>query len=187
MGKHSAFGRSRRTGAAACRLNVRVMLAGALLAGLLIAAETASAESPSLGVLGHLIGDWTITGVTRGRPTLTAAQVRDVFGGAFLEMDIKDPSGQSPYDAWVFIGEDAGGALVVHWLDATGGETSRTLGSGTIKGNHVSLTFPYPDGEFRDRLDYDRQGDRWRLIIETGPKEQAQTFCDWSFDRVVSQ
>ena len=182
-----AFGRSRRADAAARRVNARRALAGVLLAASMAAARTAFAASPSLGVLGHLIGDWTITGVTRGRPILSAAQVRDAFGGAFMEMHIKDSSDRSPYEARVFIGEDAQGALVVHWLDATGGETSRTLGTGTIKGDHVTLTFPYPDAEFRDRLDYDHVTDRWRLVIEMGPKGHAQPFCDWSFDRIAGQ
>jgi hypothetical protein len=168
-------------------VKARGALAGVLLAASIAAAQTASAASPSLGVLGHLIGDWTITGVTRGRPTLSAAQVHDVFGGAFLEMHIKDPSDRSPYEARVFIGEDAQGALVVHWLDATGGETSRTLGTGMIEGDHATLTFPYPDGEFRDRLDYDPSGDRWRLVTEMGPKDHPQPLCDWSFDRAADQ
>jgi len=175
------------TGAAARRMKARAALIAVLFAASMAAAQAASAASPTLGVLGHLIGDWTITGVTRGRPTLTAAQVRDVFGGAFLEMHIKDPADRSPYEARVFFGEDAQGALVVHWLDATGGETSRTLGTGSIKGDHVALTFPYPDGEFRDRLDYDRVGDRWRLVIEMGPKDHTELFCDWSFDRTSPQ
>ena len=150
-------------------------------------AGLAHAGSPTMGVLGRFVGDWTVTGVTRGVPTLTGAQVRSQFGGAFLEMHIRDPSGRSPYEARVFFGQDAAGALVVNWLDGTGGATSRTLGSGTIKGDHITLTFPYPGSEFRDRLDYDRATDRWRLVIEMGPRDHPQPFSDWTFDRVASR
>ena len=160
-------------------------LAGAL--ALTVSISAAQAASPTVGVLGRFIGDWRITGVTRGLPTQTSAQVRSAFGGAFLEMHIKDPAERSPYEARVFFGEDNRGALVVHWLDATGGETSRTLGTGTIKGDHVALTFAYPDGEFRDHLDYDRVTDRWRLVIEMGPRDHPAPFSDWTFDRVTSQ
>jgi len=159
----------------------------AWLAAALLAGPAARADPPTLGVLGKFIGDWTITGVTQGRPTQTGAQVRGAFGGAFLEMHIKDPGERSPYEARVFFGEDAKGGLIVHWLDATGGETSRTLGTGEVHGDHVTLTFPYPDNEFRDHLDYDRATDRWRLVIEMGPPDHAQPFCDWTFDRVAAQ
>lgn len=155
--------------------------AGCLLAA--AAGPLAAAPSPAVGVLGRFIGDWTVTGVTQGRPTLTGAQVRPAFDGAFLELHIKDPAGRAPYEARVFFGEDDAGALVVHWIDGTGGETSRTLGTGSMKGDHVDLTFPYPGDTFRDRLDYDRAADRWRLVIEHGPKDHPLPFCDWSFDR----
>jgi hypothetical protein len=164
----------------------RAILAGAMVVGVLLGPQSAAAASPTLGVLGHLIGDWAITGVTDGRPTLSGAEVREALGGAFLEMHIKAPSDRSPYEARVFIGEDDHGVLVVHWLDGTGGETSRTLGTGAIKGDHVTLTFPYPDGEYRDRLDYDHANDRWRLVVEHGPKDRPIPFCDWSFDRTTN-
>ena len=177
-----------RVGPAARRVSphraIRWGLAGML--ALTMSIPTAEAASPTLGLLGKFIGDWTITGVTRGLPTQTGAQVRSVFGGAFIEMHIKDPAERSPYEARVFFGEDDSSALVVHWLDATGGETSHTLGTGTIEGDHVTLSFPYPDGEFRDRLDYDRVTDRWRLVIEMGPLDYPAPFSDWTFDRVTS-
>lgn len=163
-------------------------LVGAALAAALWHSPGIAQTGPvTSGVLGQLIGDWTITGVTRGQMTQTGAQVRSEFGGAFLEMHIFDPDKRSQYEARVFIGEDARGALVAHWLDGTGGETSRTLGVGAVKGNHVTLTFPYPGNEFRDRLDYDRAKDRWRLVIEMGPRDHAQLFSDWTFDRVRPQ
>ena len=148
----------------------------------------AAAQAPPLtgGAFEHLIGDWVITGVTRGKPTQTGAEVRSVFGGAFLEMHITDPDKRSPYEARVFIGEDAQGGLIVHWLDGTGGDTSRTVGTGTIKGNHITLKFPYPGAEFRDHLDYDRVKDRWRLVIDMGPPNHVEEFCNWAFDRVSS-
>ena len=97
------------------------------------------------------------------------------------------PSGKLPYEARVFLGEAKDGSFVAHWLDATGGETSRTLGSGRIIGDRVELNFPYQEGEFRDRLEYDRARDRWRLLIERRPKDQPKTFSDWDFERASAR
>ena len=93
-------------------------------------------------VLGRFTGTWAVTGTTRGKPTVIGAEVRPQFGGAFLEMHIKDPAGKLPYEARVFIGQADDGNIVAHWLDGTGGETSRTLGSGRIVGDLVELNFP---------------------------------------------
>ena len=60
------------------------------------------------------------------------------------------------------------------------------FGTGTIKGNHITLKFPYPGAEFRDHLDYDRVKDRWRLVIDMGPPNHVEEFSNWAFDRVSS-
>ncbi len=157
-----------------------VIAAGIVLAA---AAPAVAAPGPIDGVLGQFVGEWSVTGTTLGKPTVTGADVRPAFGGGFLELHIKDPTARQPYEARVFFGMDAAGQLVVHWLDGSGGETSRTLGVGQARGDVVSLTFPYPDGPFRDRLTYDRARDRWRLLIEMGPVDHPKVFSDWLFER----
>jgi hypothetical protein len=166
---------------------MRRMWAMAAAVAAVVGANGAAAAPLQDGPLGRFVGDWTVTGTTRGRPAATGAEVRPVFGGAFLELHVKDPAGRSPYEARVFFGQDAKGALVVHWLDATGGETSRTLGSGEVRGDAAVFRFPYPDGEFRDRLEYDRAHDRWRLLIVTGPEAQPKVFSDWVFERATPE
>jgi len=150
----------------------------------MVSSRPAYAAPLTEGPLGPFVGDWTISGTTRGKAITTGAEVRPVFGGAFLEMHIKDPAGAAPYEARVFIGRNDKGRLIVHWLDATGGETSQTVGMGDLTADGAKLGFPYPGNEFRDRLDYDRAHDRWRLIIEMGPPSHPQVFSDWDFDRV---
>ncbi len=153
-----------------------------------LALHRAHAAAPvATGLLAHLLGTWSIHGTTRGRPTTTGAEITPQFGGAFIEMHIKDPAGRSPYEARVFFGQAADGDLVIHWLDRTGGETSRTLGSGHIVADSLVFSFPYPDGTFRDRLSFDPAHDTWRLRIETGPAGQPVTFSDWYFDRIKAR
>jgi len=152
----------------------------ALLAGV---GQPAAAAPVTDGLLGDFVGDWVISGTTRGKPTATAAEVRPQFGGAFVELHVKDPAGKTPYEARVFFSQANDDAVVVHWLDATGGESSRTLGGGRFSGDRLDLTFAYPDGEMRNHLEYDRAHDRWRMLIETGPKDQPRIFSDWYFDR----
>jgi hypothetical protein len=162
-------------------------LAMSLAVFVIIVVTRPSAAEPAItgSVLSRFVGSWTVTGTTMGKPTVTAARVLAEFGGAFLELHVKDPSGKSTYEARVFFGREKDGSLIVHWLDATGGETSRTLGTGRIDGDLVTLNFPYPDGMFRDRLSYDRAHDRWRLWIEMGPTDNPETFSDWDFSRIA--
>lgn len=159
---------------------IAVALAALLVTGL---ATLAQAAPLTAGALGRFVGTWAVTGETRGRPTETGAEVREAFGGAFLELHIKDPSGRSPYEARVFFGQDEAGGLVIHWLDATGGATSKTLGAGRVTAEGAAFAFPYPDGVFRDRLTYDAGRDTWRLLIQTGPENAPETFSDWTFRR----
>ncbi|WP_324750064.1 hypothetical protein SH591_00520 [Sphingomonas sp. LY54] len=150
----------------------------------LLGVSQAGVAAPlSEGVLGRFVGTWAVTGTTRGETTVIGAEVRPQFGGAFLEMHIKDPAGKLPYEARVYLGQADDGSIVAHWLDGTGGESSRTLGSGRIVGDQVELSFPYRAGEFRNRLEYDRRRDRWRMFIEMGPKEHSKIFSDWYFER----
>jgi hypothetical protein len=151
---------------------------------LLTVPAAAATAPPAWGPLDRFVGTWTITGTTLGKPADTGAEVRPAFGGAFLELHIRDPKAKDAYEARVFLGQDARGRLVVHWLDATGGEYSRTLGAGELTPDGARLVFPYPDGEFRDALTYDATHDRWRLLIEMGPKDKPKTFSDWWFARV---
>ena len=136
------------------------------------------------GVFDSLAGTWTVSGTTMGKPTGTGADARSEFGGMFTELHIKDPRGVDRYEARVFFGKAENGKLVVHWLDGTGGETSRTLGSGDVNGDVVTMTFAYPEGTFRDTFTYDRIKDRWRLLVLMGPTDHPRTFSDWYFDRV---
>ena len=160
---------------------VRSALATVICFG--IVSTASAAPKPTDGVLNHLIGSWKIEGTTLGKPTITGAEVRAEFGGSFLELHVKDPANRDPYEAQVFFGTDNKGRLVIHWLDGTGGETSRTLGSGQVKGDLATMRFSYPDGVFRNRLTYDEGHDRWRLFIEMGPMDHPKVFSDWVFTR----
>ncbi len=154
-----------------------------LALGLLLGASQAASAAVTDGVLGRFVGEWAISGTTRGEPTATSAEVSARFGGAFVELHVADPTGQNDYEARVFFGQAKDGAVVVHWLDATGGGTSRTLGAGQIVGDALKMTFAYPEGEMRNRLDYDRATDRWRMRIEMGAKDKPALFSDWTFVR----
>ena len=105
--------------------------------------------------------------------------------GAFLALHIHDPQGRNPYEADLFFGRTADKGVVVHWLDGTGGETSRTLGIGTETADALSFTFPYPGGTFYDRLSYDAAHDRWRLLIDKESGGHRTPFSDWFFDRAA--
>ena len=142
-----------------------------------------AAPTPLDGFLGHFEGQWRINGTTLGKQTVTGAEVQSEFNGKFFELHIKDPLGHDKYEARVFFGSDDKGGVIVHWLDGTGGETSKTLGIGRIEGDLMTLVFPYPDGIFRDRLTYDSGHDRWRLLIEMGPTDHPKVFSDWLFER----
>ena len=135
--------------------------------------------------LDRFVGEWTIAGVTQGEATTGRARGTWMFDSRFFLLDIEGPEGPDRYQAHVYFGEDGEGRLTVHWLDVTGGETARTLGTGRVDGYLVTLSFPYPDGEFRDRIEYDPASDRWRILATTGPEASPVVFADWTFTRAV--
>jgi len=154
---------------------------------LALSAQPALAASLTDSMLGRLVGTWTVTGTTQGSQTNftnTGAEVRTQFYNSFIEIHISDPSGRSPYEVRLFIGEAKDGTIIAHWLDGGGAERSRILGTGRIIDDRIELRFPYPDGEFRRKIEYDRLRDRWRLLIETGSEKEPKTFSDWYFERV---
>ena len=162
-----------------------VVLVACLFAAVSTSAQTTPAREQHItqSVFGHLLGEWDISGSTLGKPTKTGAQVQPEFGGSFIELHIKDPATRDQYEARVFFGEKQDGSLVIHWLDRTGADTSQTLGTGKVSGDVVTMTFPYPEGEFRDTFIYEPASDRWRLLIQTGPVDHPKVFSDWYFVR----
>jgi hypothetical protein len=136
-------------------------------------------------VLDKLTGDWIAQGPLLGKPVCDAARARWVLDGQFLELSFNSKMPGRPYQAMIFIGQD-GPALSVHWLDVFGGTFAKVLGAGELDKDGASLTFPYPDGAFRDRLSYDRPHDRWRLLIQTGSGAKTQVLSDWMFTRAAS-
>ena len=163
----------------------RVVPVACLFAAVSMSAQTAPTQEQNItqGVFGHLLGEWDISGSTLGKPTRTGAQVQPNCGGTFFELHIKDPARRDQYQARVFLGQKQDGRLVIHWLDRTGADTSQSLGTGKVSGDVVTMTFPYPEREFRDIFTYEPASDHWRLLIQTGPVDHPKVFSDWYFVR----
>ena len=70
---------------------------------LILCSWSAHAAQLTDGLLGHLVGRWTISGTTLGRRTHIGAVVTRVLDGAFVEMHVLDPLKQDHYEAFVFL------------------------------------------------------------------------------------
>jgi hypothetical protein len=118
-------------------------------------------------LLEHLVGQWHMTGSVRGQPATYTLKAARVLQRRFVELHMEDVNRPPAYEARVFIGVDsAGGRYIAHWLDKFGAAYSVPHATGHSRGDTLLLTFPYPNGAFRDTFVYDRQTDAWYFRLE---------------------
>jgi hypothetical protein len=118
-------------------------------------------------LLGHLVGQWQMTGTVRGHPATYSLDAMRVLQGSFVELHMVDVSQPPVYEALVFIGVDsANGRYIAHWLDRFGAAYSIPHANGSARGDTLWLDFPYPSGAFRDTFVYDPGRDGWYFRLE---------------------
>jgi hypothetical protein len=72
------------------------------------------------------------------------------------------------YQAAVYLGFDAGsGDYVAHRLDQFGAAGARVVAAGHRDGQRLVLTFPYPEGAFRDTVTLEPGAARGTLLLES--------------------
>jgi hypothetical protein len=132
-----------------------------------LSAQTARPASMD-ALLDRLVGRWIMTGSVRGKPATYTLDAARVLQDRFVELHMEDVSRPPAYEARVFVGVDSvGGRYIAHWLDRFGAAFSIPHATGEARGDTVLLTFPYPDGAFRDAFVYDRPTDTWYFRLET--------------------
>jgi hypothetical protein len=168
-------------------MGLRTIMAGAALAGALCAAGGAWAEPGGAAparparIFDHLTGCWSVEGTVRGRPVTNFAKGRWILDGAYFLLQLKTPPGARPYNAAIFFGRQANGAVLVHWLDALGAEFSQYPGRGTETPTRVVTDFAYPDGPTRNEITL-LPGGRWRMLVtETPAGKPTRVFSDYAF------
>lgn len=118
--------------------------------------------------LRELDGHWIMSGDVMGKPVTYRMTAGPTLHGNFTEMHMDDVQRPSQYEARVFIGYDPkGDRVIVHWMDSFGAAYSIPHGNGSIDGNTIAFTFPYPGGPFRDTLTYQPDLKTWTLVIES--------------------
>lgn len=130
-------------------------------------ATAAEHSSTRPQLLKSLDGQWTMAGDVMGKPVQYDMDAFPTLQGTFTEIHMDDVHVPSGYEARVFIGVDKSGKVIVHWLDSFGAGYSFPNGSGSISGNAIVFTIPYPTGEFRDTLTYQPSRKAWTLVIES--------------------
>jgi hypothetical protein len=118
-------------------------------------------------LLGHLVGQWQMTGTVRGHPARYTLDAMRVLQGSFVELHMVDMSQPPAYEALVFIGVDrASGQYIAHWLDRFGAAYSIPHARGSARDDTLWLDFPYPSGAFRDMFVYDPGTDGWYFRLQ---------------------
>jgi hypothetical protein len=118
-------------------------------------------------LLGHLVGQWQMSGTVRGHPASYTLDATRVLQGSFVELHMVDVNRPPVYEARVFIGVDsAKGQYIAHWLDRFGAAYSVPHATGSARGDSLWLDFPYPSGAFHDTFVYDRRTDAWYFRLE---------------------
>ncbi len=144
-------------------------------------AEPAATRSPLLAALD---GRWRMVGDVRGKPVQYDLEAHPTLQGSFTELHMNDVQVPSKYEARVFIGVDGDGQVIAHWLDSFGARASVPHGTGTVTGDTLVFTIPYPRGQFRDTLAYQRDAGTWTLTIEAArPDGTWQHFARYDIRR----
>ena len=135
-------------------------------------------------LLGHLAGDWIMTGTIAGDEIthdLSAEWVLGHFYLVFHEVSReRTETGELAYEAIVTIGwDEPSGQYVCQWLDSTGGSGLKGP-LGYAKRNGDDLPFVFDDGTggvILNTFSYHRDSDTWDWAIDITSGEERREFA----------
>jgi hypothetical protein len=127
---------------------------------------------PTPPLLEHLAGRWTMKGTLRGQPVTYRLDAGWTLQHRFVELHLRDTEHTPPqYEARVFIGPDTlPGLVLAHWLDNFGAAYSVPSATGRIRGDTLTLDFPYPEGAFHDSFVFDSARRAWTIRLDQADK-----------------
>jgi hypothetical protein len=142
---------------------------------------------PPLDVmLDKFVGDWTMTGTVMGKPVEYRMEGRRTIQGKFVELHMIDTKRPPAFEARVFIGPDTTDrGYVAHWLDNFGASFSIPHATGGMRGDTVSLVFPYETGNFRDTFIWDGTTNTWYFRIDSASGTKWKLFAEYYVRRRV--
>lgn len=138
--------------------------------------------------LDQLTGTWTMVGHVMGDSVTYSADAEWVLSHQFLRLRMEDVSTPPEYVAHIYIGYDPEEEeYVAHWLDDSGGRSSKTLGFGQREGKTVTFEFDYPEGLFRTTFEQ-KAGEAWHVLIRAKEDMGAwSTFAEYDVEPVSTQ
>ena len=145
-----------------------------------------AAAPPPAPLLDRLVGRWTMDGTVRQKAATYRLDAVWVLQRRFVELHMVDARHTpAQYEARVFIGADtASGALLAHWLDNTGAAYSVPPATGQVRGDSLTLDFPYVGGAFHDTFVYDSSSDSWTMRLDAADGAGGWTrFADYRVTR----
>ena len=161
---------------------VALLASGALAVSCACASSAPDADDAFLEAM---IGDWSIEGVTLGKPIHYALRGERILAGGFLRLQLRDKAKPPQYQADFFLGYDkAKHDYIGHWLDQYGAAGARVVAEGHRDGNTLVLLFPYADAPFRDTFTYDPGKRAWTWLLESQEKNGTwSTFAKYDVRR----
>ena len=159
----------------------RAFAAAILIACMVITSRETSAHAsnatlantdPDNGFLEAMTGDWSMEGITLGKPTHYALHSEHVLAGGFVRLQMRDKAVPSQYQADFYLGFDQKkNDFIGHWLDQFGAAGARVVGEGQRDGNTLVLLFPYAEGTLRVTFTYDPGKRTWDWLLESHQKD----------------
>ena len=149
--------------------------------------ENEMAESRADPVLKRFLGDWVADGHVQGERIRYAATGRAVLQGKFVVLTLSNLMQRDSYAATIFIGRsDEKGDYIAHWLDTTGADGSRVVGSGMFQDEVLSLSFPYESGTFIDHFQFHRDGSfDLQILSQDGESGAEEEFANYRFSQAL--
>jgi hypothetical protein len=159
---------------------------GVLLAILLAMSGPAVGQQPTFRdpLLDRFEGNWLLEGTIAGRETKHDVMVEWMLNHQYLRIHEisheKKASGESAYEAMVFVGwDEAKSRYVCAWLDVYGGISPASIGQAPRSGDEIRFFFNDNDGkvDFHTTFVYDRKADTWAWRMDNEDKGQLKPFA----------
>lgn len=121
--------------------------------------------------LDAMTGDWSMDGVTMGKPTRYALRGERILNDGFVRLALRDKAKPPQYQADFFLGYDKNQHdYIGHWLDQYGAAGARVVAVGQRDGDTLVLLFPYAEGALRDTFTYTPGKQSWTWLLESQEK-----------------
>jgi hypothetical protein len=144
----------------------------------------AAAQQPTFrdALMDRLVGDWVLSGTINGHATTHDIRAEWVLNHQYVRIHETsretNAGGEPAYDAFVFIGWNAGiKQYSCAWLDVYGSISAESIAYADPSGDKLAFLFKAPDGDFHTTFAYDEKTNSWEMKMDSEAKGRLEPYA----------